>query len=288
MQSLKETLRTAEEQGVAVGHFNTPVIEMVTAVIDAALSLNVPVVLGFTESERDFFRAQQAVDYVKSVREETGHPIFINADHTYKYENAKRAVELGFDCVIYDAAEKSDDENIQGTKEFVEFARKTNPDVLIEAEYGFIGGGSSIKDEFPEGAAITEDMMTDPEKARQFVEATGCDLLAPAVGNLHGMFKHAANPHLNIDRIRAIRQAAGVPLVLHGGSGISDDDFKQGIAAGIAMVHVSTEMRIAYRSALDKACAADRDQIKPYNLMQPVKEAVQAVVEAKLRLFNNL
>lgn len=286
MKTLREVLQEAEEKKVAIGHFNTPVIEMATAVINAALKLNVPVILGFSESERDFFRAKQAVDYVRSVREETGHPIFCNADHTYDLENAKKAIDYGFDSVIYDAAEKSTEENIENTKAIVTYAREHNPDVLIEAELGFIGGGSSVKDEFPEGAAITEDMMTDPEEARAFVEATGIDLLAPAVGNLHGMFKKAKNPNLNISRIKAIREATGVPLVLHGGSGISNEDFKAGIAAGISTVHISTEMRIAYRTALDSSLTADPEQIKPYNIMQPVVEAVQEVVETKMRLFN--
>lgn len=288
MITLKEALAEAEGKKVAIGHFNAPVIEMVTAVINAALKLDVPVILGFSESERDFFRTRQAVAYVRSVREETQHPIFINADHTYDFGRAKEAVNVGFDSVIYDAAEASFEENTQKTKELVDYAHKNNPEVLIEAEFGFIGKGSSIKDDFPEGGAITEEHMTDPEKARQFVEQTGIDLLAPAVGNLHGIFKKAKNPNLNIERIRAIREQAGVPLVLHGGSGVSDEDFKKAIAAGISTVHISTEMRIAYRKAIDDAVAADPEQIKPYHLMKPVREAVQAVVEEKLILFNNL
>ena len=289
MPTLKETLLAAEEKGVAVGHFNAPTISIIDAVIDAAIKIDVPVIVGFSEGERDFFGLKQAVLYVKSVREETGHPIYVNADHTYSLERVKEAIDAGFDSVIWDGAEKNYEENRDIAKAAVEYARQSeNPDVIIEAELGFIGGGSKIIEAPPEGAAITEEQMTDPEEAKKFVEETGIDLLAPAVGNLHGILKGGSNPHISPDRVKAVRGTAGVPLVLHGGSGISDEDFKKGIAAGLSQIHVSTELRIAHREALDKVLAEQPDQLAPYRLFAPVKEAVQTVVEEKLRLFNNL
>ena len=286
MQTLTEIIHRAEQNGVAIGHFNAPNIEIITAIINAALETGKPVIIGFSEGERDFFRTTQAVAYVKSVREETGHPIFVNADHTYSIERVQEAIDAGFDSVIWDGADKSYEENRDIAQQAVAYARKSGRDVLIEAELGFIGSGSSIIDAPPEGAAITREHMTKPEEAQRFVEETGIELLAPAVGNLHGVLKGGSNPHIEIDLVKELRKAAGVPLVLHGGSGISDEDFRAGIKAGIAQVHISTELRIAYRDALQKTFKEDPEQLAPYRRMAPVRDAVQKVVEEKITLFS--
>ena len=117
------------------------------------------------------------------------------------------------------------------------------------------------------------------------MEKTGVDLLAPSVGNLHGMLKHAANPALDISRIASIREAAGVPLVLHGGSGITDDDFRNAIRAGMAIVHINTEIRKAWRDAVKAALSGDENEVAPYKLLQGAKEAVRSVVEERVKLF---
>jgi len=288
MITLSEAIAEAEKKGVAIGHFNAPTICIIDAVVKAALKLHVPVIVGFSEGERDFFGLKQAVVYLQSLREQVDHPIFINADHTYSLERVREAIDAGFDSVVWDGADKSYEENRDVAKASVEYARASGREVLVEAELGFIGSGSSVIDEIPEGAVITEEHMTSPEEAEKFVRETGIDLLAPAVGNLHGVLKGGQNPHINPDRVKDIRETAGVPLVLHGGSGISDDDFKSGISAGLAQIHVSTELRIAHRDALEKSLNADEKQLAPYRIMQPVREAVQFVVEQKLKLFNNL
>lgn len=292
MMDLQEALADAQRRHVAIGHFNATTVSMIDAVIKAALKLNVPVIVGFSEGERLFFGLRQAVLYVKSVREQLNHPIFVNADHTYSLERAKEAIDVGFDSVVWDGAEKPYEENRDIAKLVVEYARAAsknqNKEILVEAELGFIGSGSNIKEIPPEGAVITEEHMTEPEEAERFVRQTGVDLLAPAVGNLHGVLKGGKNPHINPERVTAIRKMAGVPLVLHGGSGISDDDFRKGIKAGIAQIHVSTELRIAYRKALEATLKDNPDELAPYHYMQPVREAVQKVVEDKLRLFNDL
>ena len=157
--------------------------------------------------------------------------------------------------------------------------------MLVEAELGFIGSGSQLLDAIPEGAASTEDMMTKPEEATRFVQETGVDLFAPAVGNIHGMIRGSGNPHLSIDRVGAVRAAAGVPLVLHGGSGISDEDFTNAIKAGITIVHISTELRLAYRQAMTKALSENADELAPYKLSRGAVMAVQEIVEKRLKLF---
>ena len=230
--TLREIIRDAEARKVAVGHFNISNIEALWAIANAAQSLNVPVIIGVSEGERDFIGVRQAAALVKSIREERGQSIFLNADHTYSFDRVKEAIDAGYDAAIFDGAKASFEENIETAKRCVDYARSVNPDAIIEAELGYIGQSSKILDAIPEGVGTAESLTT-PEQAREFVERTGVDLLAPAVGNVHGMIGLGADPKLDIERIRAIRATAGVPLVLHGGSGNTDDDFRAAIEAGI-------------------------------------------------------
>jgi len=288
MVSLKEALAEAKKKRVAIGHFNIGDFAMLRAVIDAALKLNVPVIVGFSEGERKFFPLRQAALYVKSVSEQIDHPVYINADHTYSLDLVKQAIDAGVDSVTFDGAKLSYEENLSIAKECVEYARASGRDVLVEGELGFIGSGSEIIESLPEGAVITEENMTKPEEASQFVEETGVDLFAPAVGNIHGILKGADQPNINPERIKAIAEAVSVPLVLHGGSGISDEEFGQAIKSGIREIHVATELRVVYRDALRKSLDENPDLTTPYKIMTPVKEAVQKTVEEKLRLFNGM
>ena len=210
-------------------------------------------IIGVSEGERDFVGVRQAVVLVKSLREDYGHPIFLNADHTYSVERVKEAIDAGFDSVIFDGAKLPFEENVTLTRECVEYARDAGRDILVEGELGFIGQSSKLLDAIPEGVDLSDNALTSPEQAKEFVDKTGVDLLAPAVGNFHGMLRSGVDPKLNIPRIKAIRDAAGVPLVLHGGSGNSADDFSAAIEAGIAIVHINTELRVAYRDALKLA-----------------------------------
>jgi len=142
--------------------------------------------------------------------------------------------------------------------------------------------------EVPEGVATDEKFLTQPDQARKFVEETGLDLLAPAIGNMHGMMKGGKNPgHLNAERVKEVREAGGIPLVLHGGSGSSEEDFVKVIKAGISIVHISTELRAAYRSALEETLKNSPDELAPYRLLQPVVDAMKEVVKKKLELFNS-
>ena len=160
-----------------------------------------------------------------------------------------------------------------------------NRDVLIEAELGFIGQSSKLLDSLPEG--VSEETMTKPEDAKYFVDQTGVDMLAPSVGNIHGMVK-GGNPRLDIKRIKEIREACGVPLVLHGGSGIADEDFTNAIQAGISIIHINTEIRVAYKEALEKYLLESPNEVAPYKILKPAVDAIEQVVYNRLKLFNNL
>jgi len=288
MKTLREVISEAESNHVAVGHFNISNIEGLWAIFHAARNLNLPVIIGLSEGERDFVGVKQAVALVKSIREEFDYPIFINADHTYSFERVKEAVDAGFDAVIFDGAKLPIDENIKITKQCVEYTRSKNPDILVEAELGYIGTSSKILDEIPEGAGVSEETLTSAEDAARFVAETGVDLFSPSVGNIHGMLRDMPNPRLNINRVRAVHEAAKVPLVLHGGSGIADQDFTDAIKAGISIVHINTEIRVAYRDAVKQAITEHPDEVAPYKIMKSAVSAMEKVISERLKLFNHL
>ncbi|MBP6908649.1 MAG: class II fructose-bisphosphate aldolase family protein [Candidatus Pacebacteria bacterium] len=289
MKTLREYIREADEKGIAIGHFNISNLEALHGIYNAAKKLNLPVIIGLSEGEEDFVGKDEAVALIKSIRENDNYPIFLNADHHYSFESVKEAIDAGYDAAIIDAVKLPLEENIALTKKCVDYAREVgtreNRDILIEAELGFIGQSSKILDEIPEG--VSEATMTTPEDAKAFVDATGIDILAPSVGNVHGMVR-GGNPRLHPERVRAIRDATGVPLVLHGGSGTMSGDFIDCIKAGIDIVHINTEIRVAYREALEKSLAENPNEVAPYKFLQPAVDAVEKVVEARLKLFSGI
>ncbi|OGM92816.1 hypothetical protein A2372_01365 [Candidatus Wolfebacteria bacterium RIFOXYB1_FULL_54_12] len=203
-------------------------------------------------------------------------------------EKIQEAVNAGFDAVLFDAGKLPLEENIAKTKEVVEWVKKTRPEVLVEAELGYLGTSSTILKEVPEGAAIELEDLTKPEDAKRFVQETGIDLLAPAVGNIHGMFKDVPNPNLFIDRVAELRDAVGIPMVLHGGSGIRNEDFIAAIQNGISIIHINTEIRLAWRQGMERALAEKPDEVTPYKLLLAPIEAVKKVVTERLKLFNGI
>lgn len=281
-KTLKEIIKNAVDTKIAIGHFNISNIENFWAIFNAAKELNLPIIIGASEGEREFFGTKQVVALVKSLREEFDYPVFCNADHCYSFKSFKEAVDAGFDAVIFDGAKLPINENIELTKKCIEYAKSVNPEIIVEGELGYIGGSSKMLDEIPEGVE-----MTSVEDAKRFVEETGVDLFSPAVGNIHGMLKGKTNPNLDIERIKNIAEATNIPLVLHGGSGLIDEDFTNGIKAGFSVVHINTEIRKAYREALEKSLAENPEEIAPHKIMKPVVENIKEVVKRRLKLFSN-
>ncbi len=298
MKTLREYIEDAKQRKVAIGHFNISDLAGLKGIFDAVRELSAqggsalggkpPVIIGLSEGERGFVGAKNAADLVRNLREQYDYPIFLNADHTHSMEKIKEAVEAGFDAVLFDAGKLPLEENIQKTKEVVEWVRATRPEVLVEAELGYIGSSSTIMEGIPEGAAVNKEDLTKPEDAARFVKETGIDLLAPAVGNLHGMFKDAPNPNLDIQLVARLRDATGIPLVLHGGSGIKDEDFIAAIQNGISIVHINTEIRLAWRQGMEKALREQPEEVTPYKLLASSVEAVKKVVQKRLNLFNTI
>jgi fructose-bisphosphate aldolase class II len=188
---------------------------------------------------------------------------------------------------VFDLSTLPLEENARRTREAVERLKSLNPSVIVEGEIGDIGSGSEIHPDAPAPALS----LTTPDEARQFVARTKVDVLAPAVGNSHGMRRSmvAGNErkHLAIDRIREIKSATGVPLTLHGGSGTADEDLKQAIRAGVNIVHINTEVRLAWKRGLRTGLAQSEDNVAPYSILPSAVAAVHEVVSERLRLFSS-
>jgi fructose-bisphosphate aldolase class II len=279
-------LTQSEKDGVALGHFNVANFEMLKAVLSAAAETHVPVLVGASEGERDFLGTRQLAVLFKSLREELDLPAHLNADHTHSLAKAVEAAKAGFDAVVIDFSALPFDENVARTKETVEAIKAINPAILAEGEIGDIGTGSEIHETAQNGLRS----LTTSEEARQFVHSTGIDVLAPAVGNMHGMLKSmvqgTTKKHLNIERISEIKKATGVFLTLHGGSGTEDDDFRRAIAAGINIIHINTELRVAWRQSLEESLDRQPNVVVPYKVLPPVIDSVKRVVSSRLGLFN--
>jgi len=286
METLRKILEQAETNGVAIGHFNISDLVTLKAVFEAARDLNVPVIVGASEGERQFMGVRQVSALVKSLREEYDFPIFLNADHTHSLPSAIEAAKAGFDWIVFDVSTLPFEENIRQTKVAVERLKAMRPDILVEGEIGDIGSGSEIHDAAPD----LKKGLTNPAEAKQFVEETRVDTLAPAVGNMHGMLKSMVagdtRKRLDIKLVRAIKAEARIFMTLHGASGTDHDDLRGAIEAGITVVHINTEVRLAWRRGLDSALVKQPDEIVPYKILPHVVDSVKRVVAARLALFS--
>jgi fructose-bisphosphate aldolase, class II len=288
MQSLRDALARSRNDAVAIGHFNVSDWVLLKAVLESAQDLKVPVVVGASEGERAFFGVRQIAAVVKSWRDECDCPIFLNADHTHSLPKAVEAAKAGFDAVVFDLSALPFEQNVRQTKEAVEALKAINPVILVEGEIGDIGTGSEIHESAPDLSAG----LTSPAEARQFVDETGIDILAPAVGNMHGMLKSMvqgqARKRLDIQRIAEIKKATRVPLTLHGGSGTDDEDLRKAIAAGINIIHINTELRVAWRRGLEEGLSKQPNEVVPYKILPFAVAAVEKVARSRLQLFNTV
>lgn len=286
MRQLREILQETQQNGVAIGHFNVSDLVLLKAAFGAAVELNVPVMVGLSEGEREFAGTRQIAAFVLSLREEFDFPIFLNADHTHSLAKGIEAAKAGFDSIVFDLSALPIEDNIRETKRAVEVLKAINPAMLVEGEIGEIGSGSEIHDSSPD---LSKGLST-PEEAKQFVEATRVDILAPAVGNMHGMLrsmvKGETKKHLKIELIDKIKREARVFLTLHGGSGTDDADLRKAIGAGINIVHINTELRVAWRRGLEQGLAKQPDEVVPYKILPSAVNSVREVISSRLKLFN--
>jgi ketose-bisphosphate aldolase len=289
---MKEIFQKAWQEKYAVGAFNVSNLEQLKSIIQAAQKLQAPVIVATSEGESKFIGKKQMVALVKAWREETRLPLVLHLDHGKSFEVIKEAVEAGYDSVHFDGSGLSLEENIERTRQVVDWIREYETrnvhcshtakyKIQIEGELGYLRGKST----FHEKIEIKEEDLTDPDQALKFIEETGVDSLAVAIGNIHGL--SAQVPQLHFERLAQIRNKAEIPLVLHGGSGIPSDQIKKAIELGITKINVNTELRVAYTQALKKNLQDNPQETTPYKIMPPVIEAVQKVVEEKIKLFGS-
>ena len=280
--TMKEILEDAKEKKYAVGAFNVPNLESIQAVISAAEELNVPVIIQHAEVHENLITMQEIGPIMLDYARRASVPVCVHLDHGASFDLCVQAIRLGFTSVMYDASAKSYEENFEETKEMVKIAHAAG--VSVEAELGHIftsqvvqgeGAGSDGKDDYDD----LDSIYTDPEVAGEFVEKTGVDCLAVAFGTTHGVY--LTEPKLDLPRVAEIRDAAGVPLVMHGGSGVSDEDYRVAIENGICKVNYYTAGGKASKEYWE-------DESKPlfYDSMSlAATEAVKEDVKKALKVF---
>ncbi len=284
MKNLKYYLKKAAKEKWAIGQFNFSNLKTLKAIIQAAIKMKAPVILGTSEGESKSIGLGQAVSLVKSFREETKLPIFLNLDHGKSFSYIKEAIEAGYDAVHFDGSKLPLEENTEITKRIVRYAKKKN--VLVEGEVGMIGTDASRL--YRERFEIKEENLTNPADANKFIKETNIDSLAVSIGAFHGIEVTGLNPRLRLKRLKEIKNRAGDTfLVLHGGSGTPKEDIKKSIKLGIVKININTELRITYTNTLKKVLKEKPKEIVPYKYMPEVVRAVQKVVEKKIKLFGS-
>lgn len=282
---LKEIFLRATKEHWATGHFNASELDQMRAIVEACKEVGAPAIIGTSEGEGKHLGHLEAVALRDVFRKEYDIPIFLNADHHKSTESARRDIDAGYDSVHIDLSALSFEENSSGTKLITDYAHSMNPGISVEGELGYLRGDSKIQNEKIE---VKPEDYTNPEEAKKFVEETRVDRLAIAVGNIHGI--SLDEPALDIERIRAIRHAVPqeVALVLHAASGIPDEQIKAAIEAGIANVHINTDIRVAYVKELKETLAKKPGEVAMYKLDSEAIEAMKKVVKEKLQLFGSV
>jgi len=286
---MKEILKKAQRGKYAIGSFNFSTAEVLKAIVLAAKELNSPVIVSTSEGEGEFIGMAEATALVGAWRHGTKLPIILNLDHGKTLESVKKAIEAGYDAIHFDGSALSYDENIANTAAIVNYAKgikeKFDREIIVEGELGYLRGSSSIHEEALE---IKPEDLTSPEQAKDFVERTGVDSLAIVIGNAHGIFLKSEE-RLNLEKLAQISKILDdrVFLVLHGGSGIPEDDIKKAIELGIVKINVNTELRVAYKESLEEEIKEKPQETTPYKILQPSFEAVKEVVMNKINLFNS-
>ena len=273
----KDILLDAQKNHYAVGAFNIENMEMMQAVIAAAEAENFPVILQTTSSTLKYADTSLYLAMAKAISEKTFVPVAMHLDHGNSFELCEQAAKDGYTSLMIDGSKLPLEENIELAKRVVTMAKTFSAMPSVEAELGKLGGKEDDL-EVKEG----EDTCTDPVEAVRFVEESGIDSLAVAIGTAHGFYK--GTPKLEFERLEEIRNKVSVPLVLHGSSGIPDEDVKKAISLGICKVNFATELRVAYTDAVKKCIGDDPEVYDPKKYGALGREAVTALVRHRMRI----
>lgn len=276
--SVSELLAAAERGGYAVGAFNCNNMEILQAIIEAAEAERAPVVLQASQGAIRYAGIGYIVAMAKEAAAQAAVPVALHLDHGTDFEQVVQCIRHGFTSVMIDGSRYPLEENIAITKKVVEIARAVG--VSVEGELGRIGGA---EDEIR--VSEREAFLTDPEEARIFVQETGVDSLAPSIGTAHGRYR--GKPELDFQRLKKIRELTGIPLVLHGSSGLPDEDIKQAIALGVRKVNIDTNIREAFVGAMRRELERNPEEIDPRKILGPARDAARQVIREKIRLFGS-
>ena len=282
----RHLMQRARTQHFAVGAFNVDDQETLRAIAAAAKNLNSPVLVEVSHDEVQAMGLENMRDLVDNYREELGIEMYINLDHSPTVEACKAAIDVGYEFIHIDISQAnhdaSDEEIIRATREVTEYAKFTG--ALIESEPHYFGGSSNLHIETIDYEEIKKTFST-PDGTRAFVEATGIDTFAAAVGNLHG--KYPVPKELDLDLLRAIREAIDCNISLHGGSGTPLHYFESAAQIGVSKININSALRIAYRTTLERVLRENPDQYAVFKLMGAVRDEVQKVVESKISAFGS-
>lgn len=278
-----EVLRKAQQEKYAIGAFNAANIETLKAIVQAAINLKSPVIIEASDGEVNYIGKKELVALIKVYREEHNIPIILNLDHAQTVESCAQAIEAGFDYIHFDGGKLPFEENVAMATQIVALAHAKN--IPVEGELDHIQGSS--EDHRSQNVAEVQDptLYTNPAKAREFVEATGVDTFASFVGNSHGLYSSSKKIDTGL-LTEIMHMLPGKFLSLHGGSGIPEEDIKTAIQCGIVKINVNSELRVAFKDALKQTINAT-SEIAVYKIMPPVIEAVQKIVEDKIKLFGS-
>lgn len=282
MENLNYYLKQAKEGYYAIGHFNFATEDILRGIVEASRDAGAPcVMVGTSEGEVGFFGIKEAVATVRALREDLGYPVFLNADHFKSFEKCKEAVDAGYDSIIIDSSKMPNEENIALTKQVVDYCHSVNSDISIEGELGYLKGSSEVQTK----VEISQADYSKPEEVADFVSRTSVDRIAIVFGNIHGIVTDQEEK-LDIEHFSKIVTAEPKPYyVLHGASGLKDEDVAAAIKAGITNVHFNTELRVAYRNEIDKQFHIHPNETTPYKYLGPAVDEVKKLVAQKIKLF---
>lgn len=278
----KEMLIDAQKNNYAIGAFNANNMEIVQAIIETAEEERSPVIVQASQGAIKYAGLDMIVSMVKSLAEKATIPVVLHLDHGTDYYQNILCLRAGFTSLMFDGSKLPFDENVAMTRKVVEMAHVC--DVPVEAEIGQIGK-MDASDEPGVARERIKEFMADPEEAARFVKMTEIDSLAAAVGTIHGCQEQIAQ--LDIPRIEKIRDLTGVPLVLHGASGASDEEIRKGIAAGISKINIDTRIRMAFTKAARDFLNQNPDEIDPRKILGPAKEAAKEVIRGRIRVLGS-
>lgn len=275
---VKELLDKAEAGGYAVGAFNCNNMEIIQAIVEAAEAEQAPVIVQASQGAIKYAGLEYITALTRIAGENAAVPVALHLDHGTSFEQVIQCIRYGFTSVMIDGSKLALADNIALTKRVLEVARAVG--VSVEAELGKIGGTEDdiTVDEW-------EANLTDPAEAKEFVEATGVDSLAIAIGTAHGQYKGI--PKLDFARLQKIKELVKIPIVLHGSSGVPDDAIRRAIELGVRKVNIDTNLREAFVAGVREVLAANPKEIDPRKVLGPAKKAMSAVIREKIRLFGS-